>query len=340
MRKIYLLLGLLLAGTSMSLAQAGTVLRLKASIPVPGVARKWDHFGVDLKSNRLFVTSEEDPAVEVFDLRTNAHLKTLADFKEPHNVVVFPATKKIFVVDGGASEIKVLDYNSYQLVGHIPLTIDADPYAFDPATKYMYVVNGGREAHTPYCLISVVDTASEKKLADLKLPTNRLESMALDPGSSRLFVNMTGVNQIGIVDRKSRELLQTWPVTAGQQNVPMKYDAAAHRIFVATRNPSRLVVVNADTGKEVATIPVADYVDDLAYDASHHRLFIPGGGGNGAISVVEQRGPDDYQVVATVPTKPGAKTAFFLPELNRYYVGVPSSKTGQQAEIFVFDVAH
>jgi hypothetical protein len=98
------------------------------------------------------------------------------------------------------------------------------------------------------------------------------------------------------------------------------------------------VVVNADNGKEVTSLDVADYVDDLAYDAAHHRLYIPGGGGNGAVSVVEQRGADDYKLIATVPTKPGAKTARFVPELNKYYVGVPA-KDGQPAEILVYDVA-
>jgi hypothetical protein len=98
------------------------------------------------------------------------------------------------------------------------------------------------------------------------------------------------------------------------------------------------VVVNADNGKEVTSLDVADYVDDLAYDAAHHRLYVPGGGGSGAVSVVEQRGADNYQVIATVPTKPGAKTARFVPELNKYYVGVPA-KDAQPAQILVFDVA-
>jgi hypothetical protein len=101
-------------------AQEQTPLRLVQTITVPGV-RKWDHFGVDLKGNRLFATSEEEPAVEVFDLRTNEHIRSLTDFKEPHNVLPFPEMKKIFVVDGEASEIKILDYDSLQLVGHIPL---------------------------------------------------------------------------------------------------------------------------------------------------------------------------------------------------------------------------
>jgi DNA-binding beta-propeller fold protein YncE len=320
-----------------SFGQQNAPLKLVKTIDVPG-ARHWDHFGVDLKGNRLFVTSEEEPAVEVFDLKTYEHLKTLSDFKEPHNVLPFPELKQIYVVDGEASEIKILDYDSYKLIGHIPLTIDADPVVYDAASKYLYVVNGGREAKTPTCLISVVDTASGKKLADMKLESNRLESMAIEKSGQRLFVNMTGINAIGVVDREKRAVVQTWPVTAAKDNVPLQYDETAHRLFLATRKPSKLVVVNADNGKEVASLDVADYVDDLAYDAAHHRLYIPGGGGTGAITVVAQKGADQYEVIATIPTKLGAKTARFAPELNKYYVGVPA-KGAQSAQILVYDVA-
>jgi DNA-binding beta-propeller fold protein YncE len=337
MKKAIFILAFVFACATPFRAQDKAPLRLVQTIDVPG-ARKWDHFGVDLKGNRLFVSSEEEPAVEVFDLRTNKHLQSLTEFKEPHNVLPFPELKKIYVVDGEASEIKILDYDSYKLIGHIPLTIDADPVVYDPASKYLYVVNGGREAHTPTCLISIVDTATGTKIADLKLDTNRLESMAIEKSGPRLFVNMTGINSIGVVDRDKRAVVQTWPITAGKDNVPLQFDEATHRLFLATRKPSKLVVVNADNGKEVASLDVADYVDDLAYDAAYHRLYIPGGGGNGAVSVVEQRGADDYQVVATIPTKPGAKTARFVPELNRYYVGVPA-KDGQPAQILVYDVA-
>ncbi len=339
MKRYAIILVLALVCAAGSAAQEKAPLRLVQTIEVPGVHRKWDHFGVDLKGHRLFVTSEsEDPAVEVFDLQTNKRINTLTEFKAPHNVVPFPEMKKIFVVDGDASEIKVLDYDSLKLTSRIALTIDADPVAYDPATKYLYVVNGGREAHTPTCLISVVDTTTGKNLADIKLDTNRLESMAIEKSGQRLFVNMTGINSIGVVDREKRAVVQTWPVTAGKDNVPMQYDEATHRLFVATRKPSLLVVVNADTGKEVTSLPVADYVDDLAYDAAHHRLYVPGGGGDGAVSVVEQRGADNYRVVATIPTKPGAKTARLVPELNKYYVGVPGTDK-QPGQILVFDVA-
>lgn len=340
MRKVALVLGLVLLIVPRSSSQEKAPLRLMQTISLPGVTRRWDHFGVDLKGNRLFVASEEDPAVEIFDLKTNKHLRALTDFKEPHNVLVFPERNEIFVVDGEASEIKILKYDSYELTGRVGLTIDADPIAYDSATGYLYVVNGGREAHTPYCLISVVDTKSGKKLADMMLETNRLESMAIENSTSRLFVNMTGVDKIGVVDRNKRAVVATWPITAGEQNVPMQYDEARHRLFVVTRKPSRLVVVNTDTGKEVTSVPVAEYADDLAYDTPHHRLYVACGGlqgAQGAVSVIEQRDADNYQVVATIPTKPGAKTARLVPELNRYYVGVPG--TAKDApQILVFEV--
>ena len=340
MNKVALLFGIALLFAPQSPAQEKAPLRLLQTISVPGVTRKWDHFGVDLKGQRLFATSEDEPAVEVFDLKTNKRLRALTDFKEPHNVLLFPELNEIFVVDGEASEIKILKYDSYELTSRVPLTIDADPVVYDPATKYLYVVNGGREAHTPYCLISIVDTRTGKKLADMMLDTNRLESMAIENSGPRLFVNMTGANKIGVVDRNKREIIATWPVTAGQENVPMQYDEATHRLFVVTRKPSRLVVVNTDTGKEVTSLAVADYADDLAYDANHHRLYVACGGlqgAQGAISVVGQHDPDHYEVIATIPTKPGAKTARLAPELNRYYVGVPG--TAKDApQILVFEV--
>jgi DNA-binding beta-propeller fold protein YncE len=321
-------------------AQEKPPLRLLQTVSVPGVTRKWDHFGVDLKQQRLFVTSEKDPVVEVFDLRTNEHIRTVGNFKEPHNVLPFPELNEIFVVDGEASEVKILRYDSYDLIGLVPLSIDADPVVYDPATKYLWVVNGGREAHTPYCLISIVDTGTGKRLADIKLDTNRLESMAIENSGSRLFVNMTGANEIGVVDRKIRTLVATWPITAGQENVPMQYDDSTHRLFVVTRKPSKLVVLNTDTGKEVTNVPVAEYADDLAYDAVHHRLYVACGGvqgARGAVSVVQQDSADKYRVIATIPTQPGAKTGRLVPELSRYYIGVPGSP-GNPPQILAFEV--
>ena len=347
------LLTLIVASAVESPAQEKTPLRLLEAIPIPNAARYQDHFGLDLKSHRLFSASEDEPVVDVFDLRTNKHIHTIKGFKKVHNVLALPEMNKIYVVDGEASEIKVLDYKSYNLIRHIALTIDADPIVYDSAKKLLYVVNGGREAHTPYCLISVVDTRSDKKLADIKIvqkDTNRLESMALEKSGSRLFVNMTGNNEVGVVDREKRALVKTWPVTAGIENTPMQFDEANHRLFVVTRMPPKLVVLDTDTGKEITNVPVAQGVDDLSFDSKLHRLYVPAR--EGILTVVQQRGADDYQVIANIPTKNGAKTGRFFPEVNRFYLGVPSLASGskgysaqwptqrlnQDAQVLVYEV--
>jgi hypothetical protein len=100
------------------------------------------------------------------------------------------------------------------------------------------------------------------------------------------------------------------------------------------------VVVNTDTGKEVTSLLTADSVDDLAYDAALHRLYVPGGNLNGvvgAITVIQQKDADHYEVIANIPTKPGARNARLVSELKRYYVNV-STKGAQEAQILVYDV--
>ena len=168
MRKVALVFGLALVFAPRSPAQEKAPLRLLQTISVSGVTRRWDHFGVDLQGNRLFATSEKDPAVEVFDLKTNKHMRTLTDFKEPHNVLVFPERNELFVVDGEASEIKILKYDSYELTGRVGLSVDADPVVYDPATKYLYVVNGGRDAKMSYSMISVIDTTNLETIESMK----------------------------------------------------------------------------------------------------------------------------------------------------------------------------
>jgi YVTN family beta-propeller protein len=341
MKKLLVALALVLTWVGQSAAQQKAPLQLVQTISFAGASRHWDHMGADLKGNRLFVTSDDDSVIEVLDLHTNKKIQTITGLKGPHNVLPFPEMNKIIVTDGEASELKIYDYKTLELVGHTELSIDADPIVYDPATKYLYVVNGGRAAKTPYCLISVVDAVSGKKLEDIKLDTNRLESMALEKSSQRLFVNMTTANVIGVVDRQKRALITTWPITAGLQNVPMQYDESTHRLFVATRMPSRLVVVNTDTGKEVTSLPTADSVDDLAYDPRLHRLYVPGGnlnGAVGAVTVIQQKDADHYDVLANIPTVPGARNARLVPELNKYYVSAATTKAGQEAKILVFDV--
>lgn len=139
-----------------------------------------------------------------------------------------------------------------------------------------------------------------------------------------------------LLDRKTRQLISTWDVPDATENVPMAFDEPGHRLFVGTRTPGRLVVLNSDTGKVVASLPAAGGGDDLTYDTAHKRIYLSAG--DGFVNVYEQKTPDAYEALAQIPTGPGARNSRFVPEQNRLYVAVPAGKDGKPAEVQIYEV--
>jgi DNA-binding beta-propeller fold protein YncE len=333
-RGVTLALLLLLGFTAK--AEDGAPLKLVHTIPLPGLKDgDFDHFAPDVEGHRLFLTAEENGKVQVLDTSTNQLIHTIDDLKAPHAIFYRKDLKKLFIVDGDASAVKVYDSDNYQKIGEIPVAIDADSIAFDPATSYLYVVTGGREAHTPYSLISVIDTSSAKKLRDIKINSNHVEALVLEKSGPRMFFNITGQNAVGVMDRNKSALTATWPLPAGVKvNVAMAFDDENHRLFVVTRNPGKLIVLDSDTGKVVASVAAVDMVDDMAYDAKQKRIYVAG---DQFVDVFQQKDADHYALVGRVPGSFRAKTGILVPELNRYYLAVPHH-AGKEAEVRVYDI--
>jgi DNA-binding beta-propeller fold protein YncE len=333
-RAVILPLLLLLGVTAKG--QDGAPLKLVHTIPLPGLKDgDFDHFAPDVEGHRLFLTAEENGKVEVLDTSTNQLIHTIDDLKAPHAIFYRKDLKKLFIVDGDASAVKVYDSDNYQKVGEIAVAIDADSIAYDPATTYLYVVAGGREAHTPYSLISVIDTNSAKKLRDIKINSNHVEAIVLETSGPRMFCNLTGQNAVGVVDRSKGTLIATWPLSAGDKlNVAMAFDEADHRLFVVTRNPGKLIVLDSDTGKVVTSVPAVGMVDDMAFDAKRKRIYVAG---DQFVDVFDQKDADHYNRLGRIPGSFRAKTAILVPELNRYYLAVPHHEK-HEAEVRVYEV--
>ncbi len=333
-RAITLALLLLLGVTAK--AQEGAPLKLAHTIPLPGLKDgDFDHFAPDVDGHRLFLTGEENDKVLVFDTSTNKLIHTIEESKAPHAILYRGDLKKLFVVEGDASAVKVYDGDSYKPVSEIKVSVDADSIAYDPATQYLYVVNGGREAHTPYSLISVIDTNSSKKLRDIKINSNHVEAIVLEKSGPRMFMNITGNNAVGVMDRNKSALTATWPLPPGDKlNVAMALDEADHRLFVVTRNPGKLIVLNSDTGKVVTSVEAVGMVDDMAYDAKQKRIYVAG---DQFVDVFYQKDADHYDRLGRIPGSFRAKTGILVPELNRYYLAVPHHEN-QEAEVRVYEV--
>jgi DNA-binding beta-propeller fold protein YncE len=299
----------------------------------PDIKGNFDHFAVDLEGNRLFATPEGYKAVLVFDLKNGKLIHSITGIGKPHAVLYREDLNRIYITDGDAGDLKVFDGKTYALLSSAKLLEDADSIGYDTKTKYLYIDNGGGDVHQTYSLLSVVDTTSGKKLADIKIDGDTLEAMALEASSPRLYVNNKAKNQVEVVDREKRAIVASWPVTKCKANVAMAFDEANHRLFIACRT-GNIDVLDSQSGKEITALPIAKGVDDMIYDPASKRIYAAC---DGTADIYEQSGPDQYKRLAQVPTGTLGRTALLVPELKRYFVAVPQHGT-DPAKILVFDV--
>ena len=317
-------------------AQHKAPLKLAQAISLPDLHDgDFDHFRVDLAGRRLFATAEENSKVLVFDLKTNKLIHTISDLKAPHSMVYRADLKKLFVVDGDLGEVRIYDTESFKPAGSVKLREGADASTYDPASKYIYVVNGGDDAHLSHSYISVIDTTSEKVVGEISVDSPDVEAMALEKSGPRMFVNVRGNNEIKVFNRANRQLLATWSIAEeGKKPTALAFDEGGHRLFVGTRDPGKLIVLDSDSGKVVASLPARPMVDDIAYDGTSKRIYFAA---SEFIDVFRQSDADHYDQIGHVPTSFRAKTAILVPELKLYYLAVPHHES-QVAEVRVYKV--
>jgi DNA-binding beta-propeller fold protein YncE len=338
MRGLKACMTVLLFAACASTAFADAPLELAAKYPMPAsiTGTRFDHFGVDPAGGRLFLASEAAHAVLVFDLKSGKWLRNIEALRIPHAVLYRQDLDRIYVTDGGDGDLKIFDGKTYQLLGRVPLKVDADSVGYDPQTKYLYIDNGGGDAHESFSMFSIVDTSSGKKVADVKIEGETLEAMALAKSSPRIYINNRAKNQVEVFDRQKRVVVASWPITRGKTNVAMALDEPNHRLFVGCRSGT-LVVLDTDTGKEIDSLPIEKNVDEVIFDPARRRIYSTCGGGPGAIEVFQEQDANRLVSLAHVTSAPLGKNAILVSSIQRYFVAVPpqGSSPGQ---IYVYRV--
>lgn len=305
--------------------------RLKLPADVTG---RFDHFGVDLQGNRLFLAAESIHEVLVLNLKTGALIHTIRGIEIPHAIAYRQTGNMIYVTDGGAGDLKIFEGKTYKLIKSIKLQVDADSMAYDQTMRYLYIVNGGEDAHQAESLVSVIDTNTNMKVGEVTISSPHVEAMAVDTASSRLYVNNTGKNQVDVIDREKYRFVTSWPVTLCKQNVPAAMDEVNQILFIGCRS-GEISLFNVKTGKEIQGLPIAKGIDDLTFDPEGKRLYASCGAGEGSVYVFQQKSGDNYESLGEVPSGPGARNSRYIASLHQLYVSVPAHQ-GIPAEILVF----
>jgi DNA-binding beta-propeller fold protein YncE len=230
--------------------------------------------------------------------------------------------KKLFVVDdGGPNQTEIFDGASFKLLGTIPMEAHADVSSYDSESKLLYVGNGGRQAKEEYTLISVVDTTTDKKLGDIKIDGDRIESIRLEEKGPRMFVNVYYKGVVAVVDRKKQAVIATWSYAQEGKNFgSMAFDEPDHRLFVHARDPGKVLVIDSDSGKLITSLPCQGDYDDAIYDSGTRRLYLIG---TPFLKIWQKSAEGDrYDILGQVPTAFHSITGFLVPSLNRLFIAV------------------
>lgn len=302
----------------------------------PGYSGDFDHFGVDVKGNRLFLAAEDHGTLELFNLRTGQHERTLTGFQTPHAIIYLPKINRLIVTDSGKGMTKVLDATTDKIVGHITLAPGADSAEYDSSTGHLYIVTGGKDVGMKENFLNEVDPLSGHVYGKLRFDSDHTEAVKAEQHGSRLFVNVADHNYVAVVDKKTLKEIARWPLSGAQTNLTMALDEAGHRLFVGTRNPSKLIVLNTDTGATVASLDAPATSDGLFWDRARKRVYVPGG--DGYLGVFQQVTPDKYVAQPSIASAPGAKSGIVVPQLNRLYLAASPGEHGKGGEVLWFSL--
>jgi DNA-binding beta-propeller fold protein YncE len=302
-------------------------LKLKQTIPLPGVEGRIDHFALDASGERLFVCALGNNTVEVLDWRKGERIRSITGLGAPQGIVYIPELDRLFVANDKGGIFKIYDGKSLQQISELNFEDDADNVRYDEGAKRIYVGFGSGG-------IAIVNAQDGKQIDSIKL-SGHPEAFELEKNGKRIFVNVPNSRHVAVIDREKGEVVTTWKTDLAFGNFPMALDEANHRLFVGCRLPPKLVVLNTESGEVAAKIDISGDPDDLFYDSKRHRIYAICGAGK--IDIIEQTDPNTYAASAKVNTADGARTGLFVPERDTLFVAVPH-RGSQKAEVRAYHV--
>lgn len=302
---------------------ASLPLQLETKIPLGDVIGRIDHMAIDLNRNRLFVAELGNDTVGVVDLKERKVVHVITGLREPQGVAYLPSSDMLYVANAGDGSVRLFRASDYAPTGRIDLGDDADNIRLDIAADRILVGYGSGA-------LAVIDLKSGKKIANIPLKAHP-ESFQLDRSTGRIFVNVPKAREIAVVDRHAGRQISSWPMR-NETNFPMALDQEAQRVLVVFRSPATLGVFSMQDGVTVTTVETCGDADDIFVDAKRYRVYVSCG--DGFMDVFDTQG-SAYRRVTKIPTALGARTALFVPEIDRVFLAV-RAMSGEPAAIWVF----
>jgi DNA-binding beta-propeller fold protein YncE len=318
---IHALLGLLV-NSQCAWAQVSG-LELEAKIPLGDIRGRIDHLAVDLGRQRLYVAELGNDSVGVLDIKAHRTIRTLMGLREPQGIGYVPSTDTLYVANAKDGVVRLFHGADLAPVAELALGDDADNVRVDDAAHRVYVGYGSGA-------LAVLDTATRAKITDIVLKGHP-ESFRLDASGQRIFVNVPDAHEIAVVDREANKQIASWQTEGRRWNFPLALDEQG-RVLVVFRLPARLAVFQPQDGQPINAVATCGDSDDVFADHKRHRVYVSCG--QGFVDVFAAQG-NSYARISHIATVSGARTALFVPEMDRLFLAVRASG-GVPAAVWVF----
>jgi YVTN family beta-propeller protein len=276
-------------------AQSASSYKIANKIKVEGEGG-WDYISCDEEAGRLYISHAT--VVQVVDEKTGKLAGTIPDTKGVHGIAVAADLNKGFISNGKDSSVTVFDLKTLATIVKVPVTgRNPDAILYDPYSHKVFVFNG-RTSN-----VTVIDANLNAVVATIKLE-GKPEFSATD-GKGKIFVNIEDKNSVCVINSRTLAVEQYWPVAPGEEPSGLAIDTKNHRLFVVCGN-KLMIIVDAQSGKIITSLPIGDRVDGVAFDPGKERAY--SSNGVGTVTVVQGLNGDKYTVLETIATQKGART--------------------------------
>jgi len=283
--------------------------KLVTEIPIGGEGG-WDILSIDSASHRLYLS--HSTKVVVVDLEKNAVAGEIADTPGVHAFLAVPELNRGFSSNGRENKASVVDLATLKTTAKVDTGESPDAMAYEPKSGELYIFNHRGNS------VTVIEAKSAKVVTTIELGGSP-EFGVTDSKAGRVYCNLEDKNEVVAIDTAKHAVVARWSLAPGQEPTGIAFDAAHHRLFAACNN-KMMVMLNTETGKVVATVPIGSGTDGCAFDEKTQLAFASCG--EGVTTIAKEESPEKLTVVQTLKTEPRARTMELDPRTHRIYLPV------------------
>jgi len=282
----------------------------------------WDYLNLDSSSRRLYISRATH--VVVIDADSGKPVGDIPDTPGVHGIALAPELGRGFVSNGREGTVTIFDIQTLKLITKVKVGGNPDAILYDPATKRVFTFNGKSQDST------ALDAAKGTVLGTIKLEGK--PEFAASDGKGEIFVNIEDKSQLDAIDPAKLEVKSRWPLAPCEEPSGLSIDREHRRLFAGCDN-KMMAVVDADSGKVIATPAIGDGVDATAFDPGTGLAFASCG--EGVLTVVREESPSKFSVAENVKTQEGARTLALDEKTHQVFVvtakfGPPPAPTADQ----------